>query len=131
FPKTDQQRAAAPYAQEIEYALILQRMISAVKNDPAQMRLTIYEFARARLKIDAGWADESEQKRLEEALETAILGVEGFAQRRDERERLPPPNATAQTSPALAPLLPPEEPRASSLVTMRHVTPAPEDILVP
>ncbi|MFX6048663.1 hypothetical protein ABTE94_20215, partial [Acinetobacter baumannii] len=78
---TGHQREVSPHAQEIEYALILQRMISAVKNDPAQMRLTIYEFARARLKIDTASAEENERKRLAEALETAILGVEGFSQR--------------------------------------------------
>ena len=46
----------SPHAQEVEYALLLSRMISTVKEDPLQMRLTIYEFARARLKIDMSWA---------------------------------------------------------------------------
>jgi hypothetical protein len=130
FPRVDQQRAVSPHAQEIEYALILQRMISAVKDDPAQLRLTIYEFARARLQIDTAWAEESEQKRLADALETAILGVEGFSQRREENLRLSAPNGPAQAPPALAPFSP-AEPPSSSLTTVRHVTPPPEDILVP
>jgi hypothetical protein len=57
FPRADQERQVSPYAQEIEYALIVQRMINAVKDDPTQMRLTIYEFARARLKIDTSGID--------------------------------------------------------------------------
>lgn len=130
FPRTGHQREVSPHAQEIEYALILQRMISAVKNDPAQMRLTIYEFARARLKIDTASAEENERKRLAEALETAILGVEGFSQRRDDKELLTGPAPTAPAAPALAPSLPPES-SATSLASVRHVTPAPEDILVP
>ena len=130
LPKIDQQRAVSPHAQEIEFALILQRMIHAVEDDPAQMRLAIYEFARAKLKIDSAWAEGGERKRLSDALETAILGVEGFSQRREEKDLLSAPHPTAQTSAALAPLSPPE-PSPTSLATVRHVTPEPEDILVP
>jgi len=39
----------APHAQEVEFALILSRMINTVKEDPSQLRLAIYEFARAQL----------------------------------------------------------------------------------
>ena len=130
FTRTDQERQASPHAQEIEYALILQRMINAVKDNPRQMRLTIYEFARARLKIDTARTEESERKRLSTALETAIQGVEEFSVRREDQERLPPPNPQAR----IAPIGPPTVPvaRASPLVaTYRTVTPAPDDILVP
>ena len=50
-PKVDQDKPASPHAREIEYALILQRMIDMVNQDPSQMRSAIYDFARARLKI--------------------------------------------------------------------------------
>jgi len=59
-----------------------------VKEDPSQLRLAIYEFARARLEIDTSWADEIEPKALSAALETAIQGVEQFSVRQDEQERL-------------------------------------------
>src|SRR5437899_6278010 len=96
FPRIEQDKAVSPHAQEIEYALILSRMINTVKEDPSQIRLTIYEFARARLKLDTSWTDEAERNRLSAALETAIQGVEEFSVRREEREQLRPPVASAQ-----------------------------------
>jgi hypothetical protein len=96
LPRIDQDNAVSPHAQEVEYALILSRMISTVKDDPSQLRLTIYEFARARLQLDTEWIEEPERTRLTAALETAIQGVEAFSARRDEKERLPPPPPSAQ-----------------------------------
>ena len=93
----DSDKMLSPHAQEVEFALILSRMIDAAKQDPAQMRLAIYEFARVRLKLDATWADEPERQRLSAALETAIQGVERFSTRHDDRERLqPPPSPSAK-----------------------------------
>jgi hypothetical protein len=94
----DQERQITPYSQEIEYALIVQRMINAVRDNPMQMRLTVYEFARARLKIDTSGIGESERERLLAALETAILGVERFSFRQDS-ESLATPNVQAQIAP--------------------------------
>jgi hypothetical protein len=124
FPKIDQDKAVAPHAQEIEYALILQRMINVVQEDPSQMRVAIYEFARARLKIDTCWANTDERQRLATALETAIQGVEKFSVNRDDRERLRPPAGAAQIGSAAAP-------SSTSIATIVPVTPAAEDILVP
>jgi hypothetical protein len=125
LPEIDQDRTVSPHAQEIEYALILQRMISVVKDDPAQLRLTIYEFARARLKIDTLWAVDNEQKRLSAALETAIQGVEQFSVRREERERL-------SSSPALqiGHGTRPDTPWSTAVATV-DLPPAPENLLVP
>jgi hypothetical protein len=122
-PKIDQDKAVAPHAQEIEYALILQRMINVVNEDPEQMRLAIYQLARARLKADTGWADDTEKKRLTTALETAIQGVEKFSAGREERERLRPPPAAAQIGSSV--------PATPSVSPVGPVTPAPEDILMP
>jgi hypothetical protein len=116
FPMVDQEKMVSPHAQEVEYALILSRLINTVKEDPAQLRLTIYDFARARLKLDTSWADESEQKRLMAALETAIQGVEEFTVRRDDKERLQPP-PPAQIAPANPP------PPATSMVAVHQVSP--------
>jgi len=126
LPKVDQDRAISPHAQEIEYALILQRLINTVQDDPSQMRLTIYEFARARLKIDTCWADLGEQNRLAAALETAIQGVEDFSARREDTERLPAPAAPGQIGQATSAM-----PASTSVATVIPLTPAPEDILPP
>jgi hypothetical protein len=71
--------------------LILARMINTVKQDPAQLRFTVYELARSKLAGDISWADEAEQKRLLTALEVAIKGVEQFSARVDQGERLQAP----------------------------------------
>jgi len=47
-PGIDQDRMVSPHAREIEYALNLSHMINSVKEDPSQLRLVIYELARAR-----------------------------------------------------------------------------------
>jgi hypothetical protein len=132
FTSTHEERQLSPHAQEIEYALILQRMIDAVQTSPTQMRLTIYEFARARLKIDTSSTEESEKKRLLTALETAIQGVEQFSIRREERDSLPPANSQAQIGPVVRLRVPVAPVHVSPAVaTSRTVTPAPEDILAP
>jgi hypothetical protein len=130
FSRADQERQVSPYAQEIEYALLVQRMINVVKDDPTQMRLTVYEFARARLKLDTSGIDESERERLLIALETAIQGVEQFSLR--ETERLPPPHAPQSQIAATPPPMPVVAAEPSQLVdNYRTVTPAEVDILVP
>jgi hypothetical protein len=78
----------SPHSREVEFALILARMIDTVKEDPSQLRRTVYEFARAKLKNDISWADEQESAHLLSALETAIQGVEKFSSQSDQYERL-------------------------------------------
>jgi hypothetical protein len=123
----DQRRMVSPHAQEIEYALILSRMINTVKEDPSQIRLTIYEFARARLKLDTSWTDEAERSRLLAALETAIQGVEDFSVRREEREQLGPPPVPAQIGSARSPA----EPAPAPMREIHQPGQAPEDTFVP
>jgi len=127
FPKVDQDSMVSPHAQEVEYALILSRMINTVKEDPSQLRLTIYEFARARLNLDTSWADEAERNRLSAALETAIRGVEEFSVRRQDREQLMPPVASAQIGSARSRT----EPPPTSMPAIHQASPAPADVLVP
>lgn len=90
----DQDETTSVPAQEVEFALILARMINTVKQDPAQLRFTVYELARSKLAGDISWADEGEQKRLLTALEVAIKGVEQFSAREDQGERLQAPEQT-------------------------------------
>ena len=124
LPKIDQDQTPAPFAQEIEYALTLQRMINVVNQDPAQMRMAIYGLARARIDADTERLDGSERGRLLNALETAIQGVENFSQRRDDVERLlPPPSAQSQIG---------QQRHASTAVTrVEPIDPKSRDILVP
>jgi hypothetical protein len=126
FPKVENDRMVSPHAQEIEFALILSRMINTAKEDPSQLRLAIYEFARDRLKIDTSWADEAERERLSVALETAIKGVEEFSAHREERQ-LARPISSAQIGSRSSPAEPPH----ASMPAIQAVNPAPEDVLVP
>jgi len=86
----DQHETTPAPAQEVEFALILARMINTLKQDPAQLRFTVYELARSKLADEISWADEGERKRLLTALEVAIKGVEQFSVR-EEGERLQAP----------------------------------------
>jgi hypothetical protein len=107
----DQDEIASPHAQEVEFALLLSRMINTIKQDPEQLRLTIYDFARTKLKADMSWAGEDEKRRLLASLETAIKGVEKFSLRTDQTAQLNPPSAAPQL--ALGGSAP--TPRASSV----------------
>jgi len=126
-PEINSDASISPYVQEIEYALILSRMINTVKDDPAEIRATIYEFARAKLKLDTSWAEAAEKERLASALETAIHGVEAFSVRQEQATQLeaPPPVARIAHGPPTA------EPPSRSLTTVGPVTPASEDIFLP
>ena len=124
FSSPNQDNSASPPAREVEYALILSQMINIAKEDPSQMRLAIYEFARARLKIATSWADEAERGRLSAALETAIQGVEQFSARSDEKERLQLPTASAHRSLGSSPV----EASPTSMVPVHLVSPAPDSI---
>jgi hypothetical protein len=127
FPKADEDRMVSPHAQEIEFALILSRMINTAKEDPSQLRLAIYEFARDRLKIDTSWADQAERERLSAALETAIQGVEEHSIRREEKLRLARPFPSAQIGSNSLPA----EPLHAPMPAIQAVSRAPEDILAP
>ena len=123
LPKIEQDQATAPYAQEIEYALTLQRMINAVNQDPVQMRMAIYGLARARMNADTERLEGAERQRLLNSLETAIQGVENFSQRRDDVERLSPPSAESKIG---------QQRHASTAVTrVEPIDSKPRDILVP
>jgi hypothetical protein len=123
----DRDKMVSPHAQEVQFALLLSRMINTVKQDPSQMRLAIYEFARARLKLDVSSADQAEQERLSAALEGAIRGVEDHTQRYDETARLPAPTAFAQVGFIPAPA----EPALTSMIPTHPLNSAPAEVLAP
>src|SRR5436305_112555 len=63
---------------EIEFALVLARMIDSLKEDPEQLRSVVYELARHKLEEQFTQADLAEIQKARSALETAITGVETF-----------------------------------------------------
>jgi hypothetical protein len=125
LPKIEQDQAAAPFAQEIEYALTLQRMINTVNHDPAQMRMAIYGLARARMDADTERLDEAERERRLNSLEIAIRGVENFSQRRDDVGRLAPP------APALDPQIEPPRHASTAVTRLEPRDAGSRDFLVP
>src|SRR6202022_4367737 len=92
----DHDENSSPHTKEVEFALLLGELINTVKQDPEQLRLTIYDFARVKLKNDLSWATESERERLLGSLETAIRGVEKFSSRSDQIQWLSGPEPVAE-----------------------------------
>src|SRR5438477_2394837 len=94
---------------EIEFALVLSRMIDAAHGDPAQLRNSIYELARVKLRKEVLRGDVDNEARLVNALDVAIRNVEIFSKREDQSQRFPPARSvtaqiarqTAQPAPVL------------------------------
>jgi hypothetical protein len=80
---------------EVEFALLLSRIISSVGADPEKLRQTVYDLARYKLSAQIGHSGAiKEGQRAKEALETAIRGVENFTRDKGaDRVALPPPMA--------------------------------------
>lgn len=65
-------------SREVEFALMLSRVIDSVSNNPDYLRATIYELARHKLKEEFGSESPADVRQLSRSLETAIKGVEAF-----------------------------------------------------
>jgi hypothetical protein len=82
---------------EVEFALVLSRMIDSVKSDPEHLRATVYELARHKLKDQFGSDKNTDMRQLSKSLEVAIRGVETFVSKNDgmdawlEKPALAPP----------------------------------------
>ena len=70
---------------EVEFALVLSRIIDSVKNDPEQLRDTVYELARRKLQEQLTEEGVEETAPLVNALEVAIQGVEKFSRKNDNK----------------------------------------------
>ena len=82
---------------EIEFALVLSRMIDAAYGDPAQLRNSIYELARVKLRKEVLRGEVENEARLVNALDVAIRNVEIFSKREDQSHRFGPARSvTAQ-----------------------------------
>jgi hypothetical protein len=71
-----------PPSLEVEFALVLARMMDTLKSNPQDMRQALYELARYKLREQLPDADAREKERTQQALETAIRGVEAFSEQR-------------------------------------------------
>jgi hypothetical protein len=76
---------AAPASPEVEFALVLSRMISSITEDPQQLRASLYELARHKLDEQISNEDPEEQSRILKSLEVAIHGVETHYSRMELR----------------------------------------------
>jgi hypothetical protein len=89
-------RSESPACLEVDFALILARVIDSAKQNPTELRSAIYELARTKLQREA-WnsnppMDLWEMRRLTIALETAIERVEAFSAKQDQLPALESPD---------------------------------------
>lgn len=70
--------AAPETSREVEFALMLSRVIDSVEKNPEFLRATVYELARHKLKEEFASEDLGDLRKLSKSLETAIVGVEAF-----------------------------------------------------
>jgi hypothetical protein len=73
---------------EVDFAVVLSRIIESIEHDPAQLRNAVYELARIKLRREA-WRktppiSRLEARRLTLALESAIEGAETIYSKHDE-----------------------------------------------
>jgi hypothetical protein len=104
---------AAPASSEVEFALVLSRMIDSITVDPEQLRASLYELARHKLEEQVATEAPDEQSRILNSLEVAIKGVETHYSRLELRALEPPEGRSrfgllgfrgaAKTEPAIGP----------------------------
>ena len=78
---------------ELDFSLVLARVIGSIENDPAQLRNVVYELARIKLEREV-WQRHpplsmAEIRQLMLSLDTAINCVESVSLRHDELRALP------------------------------------------
>lgn len=84
---------AEPDSTEIQFALVVARMIDTVNGSPQDMRQAVYDLARYKLQEQFTHADVTDVKRAQHALEAAIRGVEKFSA--TQQASLPPSSAVS------------------------------------
>jgi hypothetical protein len=77
---------------EVDFAVVLSRVIASIEDDPAQLRNAVYELARLKLRREAWQRDPPlnlwEARHLTLALESAIERVETIYSKHDELKAL-------------------------------------------
>src|SRR5262249_797377 len=72
----------AAKSSEVDFAIVLSRVIASIENDPAQLRSAVYELARIKLQTELS-INVSEKRDLALALESAIERVETVSSKHD------------------------------------------------
>lgn len=85
-----------PADAEVQFALVIARMIDTVRNSAEDMRQAIYDLARYKLQEQFTHADAKDIRRTQQALESAIRGVEDFS-----RQHVGIPTAVPPPLPAI------------------------------
>src|SRR5437588_10843835 len=85
-------KTLAARSPEVDFAVVLCRVIESIEHDPAQLRNAVYELARIKLQREA-WRKNPpinplEDRRLTFALETAIEGVETIYSKHEDLRAL-------------------------------------------
>jgi hypothetical protein len=109
-----------PASVEIQFALVIARMIETVHNSPEDMRQAIYDLARYKLQEQFTHADARDIRPTQQALETAIRGVEAFSKQQPHVPAAPSPRELASPGAAefeqrsIPPALVPQAPQQPS-----------------
>lgn len=108
---SDDHDRSEPASTEVQFALVIARMIDTIKNSPEDMRQAVYDLARYKLQEQFTYAEAKDIQRTLQALETAIRGVEEFSKQhnRNPAPALPAESSTPPEVTALAPRRPPPE----------------------
>jgi len=97
-PDSGDDAVPAP-TQEVEFALMLSRVIDSVRDNPEFLRATVYELARHKLNEQFKSESFSDMRKLSKSLEIAIQGVEAFSRKKEGTETaLPAPEAARDGS---------------------------------
>ncbi|MET4024426.1 hypothetical protein [Bradyrhizobium sp. S3.2.12] len=90
-----EEEGANQVSNEVQFALVIARMIETVKADPELMRRAVYDLARHKLQEQLVNSNSTDTQRAERALETAIHSVEEFSR---QQVSLPAPSLVSQLS---------------------------------
>jgi hypothetical protein len=82
-------------ASEVQFALVISRMLETVKDDADARRQMVYDLARYKLQEQFTYADARNIDQMKRALEVAIEEVEKFSRDQAPLERLPSQQLTS------------------------------------
>ena len=82
-------------ANQVQFALVISRMLDTVKDDPEARRQMVYDLARYKLQEQFTYADAKNIDQMKRALEVAIGEVEKFSREEAPLERLPSQQLTS------------------------------------
>src|SRR5258708_18714479 len=82
-------------ANEVQFALVISRMLETVKDDAEFRRQIVYDLARYKLLEQFTYADAKNVDQMKRALEVAIEEVEKFSREQAPLERLPAQKLTS------------------------------------